>query len=71
MHVGQITIAYDRTITETVYTPPQPLSAGGKLGTFHRANSVIVLFALGIGSGAVPPLRGRWVHMVESLGTHG
>jgi len=81
MHVGQITMAYDasitttrrgtrRIITETVYTPPKPLLKGAELGTFHMGSTVIVLFAPGMLSGDVRTLQGRRVHMGESLRTH-
>jgi len=80
MHVGQITLAYDtsittttrgprRPITETVYTPPQPLRKGAELGIFHMGSTVIVLFAPGVLSIDVGPLQGRRVHMGEALHT--
>jgi phosphatidylserine decarboxylase len=80
MHVGQITLAYDatitttrrgprRTITETVYTPPKPLTKGAELGIFHMGSTVIVLCAPGVLSIDVGPLQGRRVHMGESLHT--
>jgi phosphatidylserine decarboxylase len=80
MHVGQITMAYDtsittttrgpqRPITETVYTPPQPLRKGAELGIFHMGSTVIVLFAPGVLSIDVGPLQGRRVHMGEALHT--
>jgi phosphatidylserine decarboxylase len=80
MHVGQITLAYDATITttrrgprrpitETVYTPPKPLPKGAELGIFHMGSTVIVLFAPGVLSIEVGPLQGRRVHMGESLHT--
>ena len=78
MHVGQITLAYDatitttrrgprRTLTETVYTPPKPLAKGAELGIFHMGSTVIVLFAPGVLPIAVDPLQGQRVHMGESL----
>jgi phosphatidylserine decarboxylase len=80
LHVGQITLAYDpsitttkrgprRPITETVYTPPKPLRKGAELGVFHMGSTVIVLFAPGVLSIEVGPLQGRHVHMGESLHT--
>jgi phosphatidylserine decarboxylase len=80
MHVGQITLAYDTSITttkrgprrpstETVYTPPRPLTKGAELGIFHMGSTVLVLFAPGVLSIEVGPLCGRRVHMGESLHT--
>jgi phosphatidylserine decarboxylase precursor len=74
MHVGQITLAYDTSITttkraprrpstETVYTPPRPLTKGAELGIFHMGSTVLVLFAPGVLSIEVGPLCGRRVHM--------
>ena len=81
MDVGQMTLAYDaaitttrrgprRTITETVYTPPKPLTTGEELGVFHLGSTVIVLFAPGVLPGDVRPLQGCRVTMGESLRTH-
>ena len=81
MDVGQITLAYDaaitttrhgprRTITETVYTPPKPLTKGEELGVFHMGSTVIVLFAPGVLLGDVRPLQSGRVTMGESLHTY-
>jgi phosphatidylserine decarboxylase len=80
MDVGQMTLAYDtaitttrrgsrRTITETVYTPPKPLTIGEELGVFHLGSTVIVLFAPGVLAGDVRPLQGCRVTMGASLRT--
>jgi phosphatidylserine decarboxylase len=80
MHVGQITLAYDtsvtttkrgprRPITETIHTPPKPLTKGAELGIFHMGSTVIVLFAPGVLSIEVSSLCGRRVHMGETLHT--
>jgi phosphatidylserine decarboxylase len=80
MDVGQMTLAYDaaitttrrgprRTITETVYTPPKPLTTGEELGVFHLGSTVIVLFAPGVLPGDVRPLQGCRATMGASLRT--
>jgi phosphatidylserine decarboxylase len=80
MHVGQMTMAYDATITttqrgprrpvtKTVYSPPALLTKGAELGTFHMGSTVIVLFAPGVLPIDMGPLQGRRVHMGESLYT--
>jgi phosphatidylserine decarboxylase len=80
MDVGHMTLAYDaaltttrrgprRTITETVYTPPKPLTTGEELGVFHLGSTVIVLFAPGVLPGDVRPLQGCRTTMGASLHT--
>lgn len=77
-NVGNITMAYDHTITTTgqektrpitatSYQPPRPLQCGAELGIFHFGSTVIVLFTPGFLQFDPYRLRGCRVKMGMSL----